>query len=243
MKKSRKKELESKKRELKEDIFVQSMLAAWQKSTAMRRHIMTVAAAVAVIAVIVIVARVRVRAANRQALTELGTMKVELQQLPDDISEEERQEIQLDKLGELSGNIRGKARPAVLFEYARALFEKGGGKNLQLAEEQCRAFIEDYPKNYWYLPVRQLLGKILFEQGRYEKAEAEFGAVEDAFLAEKQPVMTPLRYEAAYYIGRCQELLGRTGQARETYRQLAERKYENEIWSGKAAYRLEKLGS
>jgi len=243
MKKNRKKELESKKRELKEDIFVQSMLAAWQKSTAMRRHIIVAAAAVAVIALIVIVGRERINAAERQALAELGAMRVELQNLPDDMSEEERQVIYLEKLGELAKTVRGKARPEVLFEYAQALFEKGSSENLKLAEEQCRAFIKDYPESYWYLPLRQLLGKILFEHGQYEKAQAEFAAVQDAFLADSQPVMTPLRYEAAYYIGRCQEMLGKTTEARETYRQLAERKNENEIWSGKAAYRLEKLGS
>jgi TolA-binding protein len=155
-----------------------------------------------------------------------------------------REDAWLAGLGKVIRETEGStAQPVAILYHVEALLKKGGEENVKKAEQQCRLFLQSFPDNYYALAVKQLLGKALFEQEKHARALEVFENVYDTFLADKAVEMQPVRYEAWYYIGRCQEVLGRTEEARTTFEELAAEETRAPLWAGMARFRLSKMDS
>ena len=246
MKKRRKKELQQKKKELKDDIFVQSVSKALEKAVAVKTYV--IVAVVAIVAALIVVGFV---SEHKQTMTDKGwSALAELEESVgkmESTTQEERDAMEnewLTGLGALISKTEGSTAQAVaVFYHADALFKKGGEENVEKAGAQCRFFLENFPNNYYALAVKQLLGKALFEQEKHDEALEVFTKVYETCLAGKAKQMRPIKYETSYYVGRCQELTGEVAMARITYEQLASEDNDSPLWAQMARFRLSKMKS
>lgn len=241
---NRRKELELKKKELKEDVFVESVTKAWEKTSSARNYIIAGVVGLVVIAVAMsFVSRSRESSAQ-QGWNALAMAENRLEDQKTATKEADAERLQDKRLEEFAGLSKetdgSPAQPVVLFYYANDLFKKGGVENAKKAEEQCKLFISKYPKHYFTLQMQQLLAKTQLEQKNYEGARQSFETVRKA-LAEKAGKFAILEPEAVYYIGRCLELTGKPAEARKTYEELSTE--ESPLWAELAQYRLSKMGS
>jgi len=246
MKKSRKKELQQKKRVLKEDVFVTFVTGLWEKAAKAKLYLIT---ALVVILAAVIVAGLmaeREEVVKDEGYEALARLKERIGKM-ESATEEDRTAMEdawLKGLADLIPKTEDSAvQPEVIFYYADALFRKGGDDNLVKAERQCRSFVRKFPDNYFVIGVKELLGKTLFEQKKYAEALEVFQDVYDSLLAGEGAELKAAKYEACYYIGRCHELLGELEQARSMYEQLASQGDESPQWAEMARFRLSKMKS
>jgi len=246
MKITRKKKLQQKKRELKEDIFVQSVTGLWHKLAAAKVYVIVLLVAITAAVIVAGFMAQQKQTVKDKGWDELAKLEERMGKM-DTSTEAAREAVEDEWLEGLEGLIPktegSTVQPVVVFYYADALFRKGGQENVKKAEEQCRFFLEKFPQNYYAVAVKQLLGKALFEQERYADALEVFQDVYDTLLAGEQPQMKATKYEALYYVGRCHELLGQLEQARSTYEQLASEDVESPQWSEMARFRLSKMRS
>lgn len=246
MKKLRKKELEQKKRELKEDPFVEFVGKAWERTLSVKVYVAV--AAVLVLATVIVSGTVvdRRKFAEEQGWKALAEMEATILEMPAGTDEEReaQDEAKLEGLARLVDKTESSsAQAVVVYELAGRILEKGGKENGEKAEAHCRFFLEKFPENYYALPMKMLLGKALFEQEKHEGALETFQDVYDAFLAGTPTELKATKYEAWYYVGRCQELLGRPVEARNMYELLASQVEESPLWAGMAQFRLSKMKS
>ena len=245
MKKSRKRQ-KQKKQEVKEDIFVQSVTSLWQKVAAVKAYVIVLVIAVLAAMIVAGFMAERKQTVRDKGWDELAKLEERIGKM-DTATEADQEAIEdewLKGLEELIPQTEGSTvQPVIVFYYADALFRKGGAENVKTSEEQCRFFLEKFPKNYYAVAVKQLLGKTLFEQEKYADALEVFQDVYDISLAEERPEMKGTKYEALYYVGRCHELLGQLEQARNMYEQLASEDVESPQWSEMARFRLSKMKS
>jgi len=246
MKITRKKELEHKKQELKQDPFIEGVTSAWTKASGVGSYVIGGAILLVVIAGVIAVRHMVKSSGQDKSWAALSAAEDRISDIKGrtDEDEQKREDAAIEEYGKLAKELSGSDahEPAVYYE-AFALFKKGGDENLKKADQACREFIKSYPNSYYILPVKQLLAKTLFEQKKYEEALAAFSDVQAAFRSGKSEKMAGLQYEAAYHIGRCQQLLKRPDDARKTFEQLSREQEATPYWSEMAAYELGKLGS
>ena len=246
MKKLRKRELEQKKRELKEDPFVEFVGKAWERTASVKVYVAI--AAVLVLAAVIVsgAAADRRKSAEEHGWKALPDMEATIIKMPADTDEEleARAEAELEGLAKLVDETEGSsAQVAVLFKLSGGILKKGGKENAEKAEAHCRFFLEKFPENYYAFPMKMLLGKALLEQEKHETALEAFQDVYDAFLTGTPTELKATKYEACYYVGRCEELLGRPVEARSMYELLASQAEECPLWAGMAQFRLSKMKS
>jgi len=246
MKITRKKELEHKKQELRQDPFVEGVTTAWAKLSGAGSYV--IAGAIGLLLIFGVMAAIRAirQSGEDKSWAALSAAEDRISDIKGRTEEDEqkRQDIAIEEFGKLSKDLAGTdAHLSALYYGAFVLFRKGGDDNLKKAEEACRQFVKEYPDSYYILPVKQLLAKTLFEQKNHEDALAVFTEVQSAFRSGKSEKMTGLQYEAAYHIGRCQQLLKRYDDARKTYEQLSHEQEATAYWAEMADYQLKKMGS
>ena len=246
MKINRKKELEHKKQELKEDAFVTSITTAWQRTSEVRTYVIAGLVGLVLIGGIMMFMSYRKKSTTDQSWQALAAMEAKINEMKVTTEEEraKQEDARLAELDKLAKETDGSnCYPTVLFYHANALFRKGGADNVKKAEEECTLFLERYPDHYFAITMKQLLAKTLFEQKSCDKALAVFKEVHDVFRSGKPVRMASLEYEASYYIGRCQELLGQLADARKTYDELSSNEKGSPWWAEMAKYRLSKMNS
>jgi len=245
MKITRKKELEHKKQELRQDPFIEGVTTAWAKVSAVGYYVIAGAVGLLLIAGVMAAVHAVKQSSEDKSWSALAAAEDRIGEIKGrtDEDEQKRQDAAVEEFGKLSKELAGTdAHESALYYDAFVLFRKGGDDNLKKAEEACRQFIKEYPGSYHILPVKQLLGKTLFEQKKYEDALAAFIEVRSAFGPGKSEKMTGLQYEAAYHVGRCQQLLKRDEDARKTYEQLSQEQDASAYWAEMADYQLKKMG-
>ncbi|NQT18755.1 MAG: hypothetical protein HQ592_03555 [Planctomycetes bacterium] len=246
MKKLRKRELEQKKRELKEDPFIQFVGKAWEMATSVKTYI---AIAAVVVLTVVIVSGMKAdskKTAQDQGWAALAELEAAILEMPGATEEEREAQVEagLEGLAKMvSKTQRSSAQPVIVFRLATGILKKGGKDNAEKAEAHCRFFLEKFPENYYALSVKLLLGKALLEQEKHESALEAFQDTYDVFLAGTPTALKAIKYEACYYVGRCHELLSRPVEARNMYELLSSQADESPLWADMAQFRLSKMES
>jgi len=248
MRSTRKKELEHKKKELKEDVFVESMTKAWAKTTSIRTYIIVAVVTVALGAVVWGI-RSHIRSSgDRAAWTAYARLEMSIaEKRKDDDSKAVREKYdqeEIDGLAGLIGETDGTSAQAfIMYKYAHAVFSKGGDDNVKKAQEACATFAQRFPKHEYVLAMKLLQGKALFQQKSWQEALGVFQEVYDAYQQGKDVRMGSLQYEASYYIGRSHELLGNLDKAQAAYELLATHENESPLWADMARFRLAQMKS
>ncbi|HUS59563.1 MAG TPA: tetratricopeptide repeat protein [Planctomycetota bacterium] len=244
MKLNRRKELEHKKQELKEDIFVESVTKVYSKAAAARNYVLAGVIALALGFILISVMAESGKGSDESGWTKLAVAEAKLEEAKK-LNQDEPEALvdeTISQYGKLIEATKGSgAQQVALLHHIAALFEKGGSENIAKVVEECDLFLKSNPNGYFSIGVRQLKAKALFEQKEWQSALSLFDEVRITYKGTVAN-LPALEQEAAYYTGRCYEELNEPDKAREIYKSIAGLE-SSPTWAELAKYRLSILSS